>query len=310
MIFLFNLFKKYMNNVKSNFSIKDLENLSGIKAHTIRIWEKRYNLFQPNRTDTNIRCYDLENLQKLLNVTFLYNNGYKISKISQLGEDKIPEAVRNLVSEQSNNGHVLNSFKMSMMNFDQTLFVKTYNELLKEKSFREIFFEDFIPFLNEVGLLWQTDTITPSHEHFICALIKQKILVNTEKLQNSTPTNASKTFVLYLPDNEVHELGLMFLNYEILSKGYQAIFLGQSIPIFSLKDLVPLYDNIVFVSYFTVQPDKENIMAYLNDFHEMLLKDTTSELWILGKMLQEINQKDLPKTIVAFSQIDQLVQNL
>ena len=299
-----------MNNVKSNFSIKDLENLSGIKAHTIRIWEKRYNLFQPNRTDTNIRCYDLENLQKLLNVTFLYNNGYKISKISQLGEDNIPKVVKNMVAEQRDNGHVLNSFKMAMMNFDQALFFKTYNALLKEKSFREIFYEDFIPFLNEVGLLWQTDTITPSHEHFICALIKQKILVNTEKLQFSTPTNASKTFVLYLPDNEIHELGLMFLNYEILSKGYQSIFLGQSIPIFSLKDLVPLYDNIVFVSYFTVQPDKENIMAYLNNFHEMLLKDTASELWISGKMLQEINKSNLPKTIVAFSQIDQLVQNL
>ncbi|GBF20429.1 MULTISPECIES: MerR family transcriptional regulator [Arenibacter] len=299
-----------MNNVKSNFSIKDLENLSGIKAHTIRIWEKRYNLFQPNRTDTNIRCYDLENLQKLLNVTFLYNNGYKISKISQLGEDNIPKVVKIMVAEQRDNGHVLNSFKMSMMNFDQALFFKTYNALLKEKSFREIFYEDFIPFLNEVGLLWQTDTITPSHEHFICALIKQKILVNTEKLQFNTPSNASKTFVLYLPDNEIHELGLMFLNYEILSKGYQSIFLGQSIPIFSLKDLVPLYDNIVFVSYFTVQPDKENIMAYLNEFHEMLLKDTASELWISGKMLQEINKSNLPKTIVAFSQIDQLVQNL
>ena len=299
-----------MNNVKSTFSIKDLENLSGIKAHTIRIWEKRYNLFQPNRTDTNIRCYDIENLQKLLNVTFLYNNGYKISKISQLGEDKIPSVVRNLVSEQSDNGHVLNSFKMSMMNFDQALFFKTYNALLKEKSFREIFYEDFIPFLNEVGLLWQTDTIKPSHEHFICALIKQKILVNTEKLQFSTPTNNSKTFVLYLPDNEIHELGLMFLNYEILSKGYQAIFLGQSIPIFSLKDLIRLYDNIVFISYFTVQPDKENIMPYLKDFHDLLLKNTTSELWISGKMLQEINQKKLPKNVVAFSQIDQLVQNL
>ncbi|MCK0135608.1 MerR family transcriptional regulator [Arenibacter sp. S6351L] len=299
-----------MNNVKSTFSIKDLENLSGIKAHTIRIWEKRYNLFQPNRTDTNIRCYDIENLQKLLNVTFLYNNGYKISKISQLGEDKIPSVVRNLVSEQSDNGHVLNSFKMSMMNFDQALFFKTYNALLKEKSFREIFYEDFIPFLNEVGLLWQTDTIKPSHEHFICALIKQKILVNTEKLQFSTPTNNSKTFVLYLPDNEIHELGLMFLNYEVLSKGYQAIFLGQSIPIFSLKDLIRLYDNIVFVSYFTVQPDKENIMPYLKDFHDLLLKNTTSELWISGKMLQEINQKKLPKNVVAFSQIDQLVQNL
>ena len=299
-----------MNNVKSTFSIKDLENLSGIKAHTIRIWEKRYNLFQPNRTDTNIRCYDIENLQKLLNVTFLYNNGYKISKISQLGEDKIPSVVRNLVSEQSDNGHVLNSFKMSMMNFDQALFFKTYNALLKEKSFREIFDEEFIPFLNEVGLLWQTDTIKPSHEHFICALIKQKILVNTEKLQFSTPTNNSKTFVLYLPDNEIHELGLMFLNYEVLSKGYQAIFLGQSIPIFSLKDLIRLYDNIVFISYFTVQPDKENIMPYLKDFHDLLLKNTTSELWISGKMLQEINQKDLPKNVVAFSQIDQLVQNL
>ncbi|MCK0188406.1 MerR family transcriptional regulator [Arenibacter sp. F20364] len=299
-----------MNNVKSNFSIKDLENLSGIKAHTIRIWEKRYNLFQPNRTDTNIRCYNIENLQKLLNVTFLYNNGYKISKISQLGEEKIPMVVRDLVSEQSNNGHVLNSFKMSMMNFDQSQFFKTYNSLLKEKSFREIFYEDFIPLLTELGLLWQTDTITPSHEHFICALIKQKILVNTEKLQFSTPTNASKTFVLYLPDNEIHELGLMFLNYEILSKGYQAIFLGQSIPIFSLKDLVPLYDNIVFVSYFTVQPDKDNIMAYLEDFHDLLLKDSTSELWILGKMLEEINQKDLPKTIIGFSQIDHLVQKL
>jgi len=299
-----------MNNVKSNFSIKDLENLSGIKAHTIRIWEKRYNLFQPNRTDTNIRCYNIENLQKLLNVTFLYNNGYKISKISQLGEDKIPKVVRDLVSGQSNNGHVLNSLKMSMMNFDLALFSNTYNSLLKEKSFREIFYEDFIPFLNEVGLLWQTNTITPSHEHFICALIKQKILVNTEKLQFSTPNNASKTFVLYLPDNEIHELGLMFLNYEILSKGYHAIFLGQSIPIFSLKDLVPLYDNIVFVSYFTVQPDKENIMAYLKEFHDLLLKDSTSELWILGKMLEEIHQKDLPKTIIAFSQIDQFVQQL
>ncbi len=299
-----------MNNVKSNFSIKDLENLSGIKAHTIRIWEKRYNLFQPNRTDTNIRCYDIENLQKLLNVTFLYNNGYKISKISQLGEDKIPGVVRNLVSDQSNNGHVLNSFKMAMMNFDQALFAKTYNGLLKEKSFREIFYDDFIPFLNEVGLLWQTDTITPSHEHFICALIKQKILVNTEKLQFSTPTNSSKTFVLYLPDNEIHELGLMFLNYEILSKGYHAIFLGQSIPIPCLKDLLPLYNNIVFVSYFTVQPHRENIMAYLKDFYDLLLKDTTSELWISGKMLQDINQKDLPKSIVAFSKIDHLVQSL
>jgi DNA-binding transcriptional MerR regulator len=299
-----------MNNVKSNFSIKDLENLSGIKAHTIRIWEKRYNLFHPNRTDTNIRYYDIENLQKLLNITFLYNNGYKISKISQLGEDKIPNLVRNLVSEQNDNGHVLNSFKMAMMNFDQALFSATYNALLKKKSFREIFYTYFIPFLNQIGLLWQTDTITPSHEHFICALIKQKILVNTEKLQNNAPSNTSKTFVLYLPDNEIHELGLMFLHYEILLKGYQAIFLGPSIPMYSLRDFLSLYDQVIFVSNFTVQPDKENIRGYLQDFYDSLLKGTTSELWISGNMLQEVNQKELPKSIFTFSRIDQLVQIL
>jgi hypothetical protein len=102
----------------------------------------------------------------------------------------------------------------------------------------------------------------------------------------------------------------MFLNYEILSKGYQAIFLGQSIPIFSLKDLIPLYDNIVFVTYFTVQPDKEQIMEYLKEFYDMLLKEGTSELWLLGRMLQEINGKELPKTIVPFSKIEELVQKL
>jgi hypothetical protein len=102
----------------------------------------------------------------------------------------------------------------------------------------------------------------------------------------------------------------MFLHYEILLKGYQSIFLGPSIPIFSLKDFLPLYDHVVFVSNFTVQPGKENVMGYLHDFHELLLKDTTSELWISGKMLQEVNQKELPKSIFTFSRIDQLVQIL
>lgn len=299
-----------MNNVKSKFSIKDLENLSGVKAHTIRIWEKRYNLLEPSRTDTNIRYYSLENLQKLLNVTFLYNKGYKISQISKIGEDKIPSVVRDLAAEKSIKGHVINTFKMAMLNFDQALFINTYNDLMKEKSFREIFYEFFIPLLTEMGLLWQTNTITPSHEHFISALIKQKILVNTEKLQFKSPTNSSKTFVLYLPDNEVHELGLMYLNYEILLHGYQTIFLGQSIPVVSLKDLLPLYDNIIFVSFFTVKPVKDTINTYLKEFHDLLLKNSNAQLWILGKMLQEINEEQLPKTIVPFYRIEELVKQL
>ncbi len=299
-----------MNIVKNSFSIKDLENLSGIKAHTIRIWEKRYNLLQPNRTDTNIRYYSLENLQKLLNITFLYNNGYKISKISNLGEDKIKTVVQDLVNENSIKGHAVNAFKMSMLNFDQSLFFNTYNNLLKEKSFREIFYDVFIPLLEEMGLLWQTDTITPSHEHFISALIKQKILVNTEKLQAVETKKKDKTFVLYLPDSEIHELGLMYLNYEILLHDYQAIFLGQSIPIDNLMDLIPLYDNIVFVSYFTVKPLKDDLISYFKEFEKKLIKPNYTELWVLGRMLQEINTNELPQGITAFHSIDGFVKNL
>ena len=150
-----------MNNIKVDFSIKDLEKLSGIKAHTIRIWEKRYNLLQPERTSTNIRHYSLKSLQKLLNVVFLNNNGLKISKIALLDEDEIPVNVREIASRGKVEHHAINSLKIAMLNFDQVLFYNTYNSLLQEKTFREIFYDIFIPLLNELGLLWQTDTITP-----------------------------------------------------------------------------------------------------------------------------------------------------
>src|SRR4051812_9559877 len=129
-----------MNNVKSIFSIKDLENLSGIKAHTIRIWEKRYNILEPMRTDTNIRFYDLSNLQKLLNITLLHKHGYKISKISKFPAEKIPALVNEIISKNSVQLHAVNAFKMAMMNFDQALFFNTYNNLLSEKPFHEVFY--------------------------------------------------------------------------------------------------------------------------------------------------------------------------
>ena len=119
-----------MNNIKSVFSIKDLENLSGIKAHTIRIWEKRYAILQPMRTDTNIRLYDLASLQKLLNITLLHDYGYKISKIATYPQEKIPSLVREIISSKTAKSHAISEFKMAMMNFDQELFFNTYNWLI------------------------------------------------------------------------------------------------------------------------------------------------------------------------------------
>tara|TARA_R110000851_G_scaffold146269_1_gene285922 strand:- start:857 stop:1753 length:897 start_codon:yes stop_codon:yes gene_type:complete len=298
-----------MNNIKNVFSIKDLENLSGIKAHTIRIWEKRYNVLQPMRTDTNIRLYDLASLQKLLNITLLHDYGYKISKISSYPEEEIPMMVREIVSSKSAKNHAITAFKMAMMNFDQELFLNTYNWLTEEKSFKEIFHQVFIPLLEELGLLWQTDTITPAHEHFVSYLIKQKILVNTEKLQAVKPTKLDKVFVLSLPMNEIHEMGLMYLNYEILSSGYKSLYLGESMPIDNLKDLKKHFDSIVFVSYLTVQPERSEINEYIVQMSDQLLDDST-ELWYMGWLTQFIDAENLSDRVVVFNSIAELAEKI
>lgn len=306
---MFIKFRETMNNVKSVFSIKDLENLSGIKAHTIRIWEKRYDILQPMRTDTNIRLYDLASLQKLLNITLLHDYGYKISKIATYPQDKIPSLVREIISNKTAKSHAISEFKMAMMNFDQELFFNTYNWLIAEKSFKEIFHQVFIPLMNELGLLWQSDTITPAHEHFITYLIKQKLLINTEKLQVLKQTKKDKIFVLSLPMNEIHELGLMYLNYEILLMGYKTIYLGESMPISNLKDLKKHFDSIVFVSYLTVQPEKDILNEYVQKMAEELLDDTT-ELWYTGRLVEFINREGLSDKISIFNSISELVDRI
>jgi DNA-binding transcriptional MerR regulator len=298
-----------MNNVKSVFSIKDLENLTGIKAHTIRIWEKRYNVLEPMRTETNIRLYDLANLQKILNITLLHNHGYKISKISKLTEEEIPELVNAIISNKSVKHHAISSFKLAMMNFDQALFLNTYNKLLSETSFREVFFNIFIPFIEEIGYLWQTNTISIAHEHFISYLIKQKLLLNTEKLQTQEPTRDDKTFVLYLPDNELHELGLMYANYEIQHYGFKTIFLGESVPLESLKDVKKYFDNITFICYMTVEPNASIVNEYIKEIKKELLTDD-SNFWILGRMIENIDQKLQDEKLRTFSSLSDLIAAL
>lgn len=307
------MFKKLlirMNSIKSVFSIKDLENISGIKAHTIRIWEKRYNILEPMRTDSNIRLYDAENLQKLLNITLLHSHGYKISKISQFPTDKIPELVKDIISDKSAKIHALSAFKMAMMNFDQALFFNTYDSLLSEKSFREVFSEIFIPLLNEIGLLWQTGTITPAHEHFICYLVKQKLLGNIEKKQVLEPQKTDKVFVLYLPENEINELALMYLHYEILFHGYKTIYLGKSIAMENLKDLTRYFSDIVYVAYCTVAPSEDFIDKYVAEMHETILKESHSEFWVLGKMTSSINKEIIPPKTSVFTSFEEAINKL
>ncbi|WP_417939862.1 MerR family transcriptional regulator [Flavobacterium sp. RS13.1] len=297
------------NNIKTVFSIKDLENLSGIKAHTIRIWEKRYNILEPMRTDTNIRLYNLVSLQKLLNITLLHDYGYKISKIATFPEEKIPQLVREIISVKNSQNYAINSFKMAMMNFDQELFFNTFDWLISEKSFQQVFKEHFLPLLKELGLLWQSQTISPANEHFMSHLIKQKILIYTEGLQILKPTRTDKVFVLSLPLNEIHQIGLMYLQYEILLKGYKSIYLGESMPIENLEDLTKHFNTITFVTFMTVQPDRSIVNQYVKIMEQKLLLKS-NEIWLLGKMTEHIDRKKLSERTFVFDSMEETLQKI
>lgn len=293
-----------MKRIKNSFSIKNLENISGIKAHTIRIWEKRYNLLSPERTDTNIRRYSLDSLRKLLNITLLYNHGFKISKIANLEEGEIPFLVRDIALKSNSEQVSINAFKLSMVNFDTVMFDATFDELMSKKDFDFIFMKIFVPLMSELGILWQTGAISPSHEHFVTNLIKQKIHIQTELIQRKhTPKNNVSSFVLYLPENEIHELSILYLNYHILSKGFKTIFLGQSVPTSSLKTILSYSENLHFVTYLTVEPNREEIEDYLNDFLENILEDTESKLSIFGPQTQYIKDLDLAENIYIYTEI-------
>ncbi len=291
--------------IKTQFSIKDLENLSGVKAHTIRIWEKRYNLLEPARTDTNIRKYDLLNLKKLLNVTLLYNEGYTISKIAGFKEEEIAKLINSL-SKKNQEDFALQAFKTSMFDFDHPLFTRTYNQLAKTKTLREIFYEVFLPLLNEIGLLWQTGTIDPSHERFISELIKQKIIINISKLQEKNTKKKAPSFALFLPYEEIHEIGLLFANYEIVAAGFSSVYLGTNIPMDSLKHILKHYEELIFLSYFTVKPDRETVYEYVTRFQKILGQEKPMPLWIMGYKTLGIEESKLPEHVKIIENLEEL----
>jgi DNA-binding transcriptional MerR regulator len=293
--------------VKTQFGIKDLENLSNVKAHTLRIWEKRYNLLEPDRTDTNIRKYDIENLKKLLNVAYLYNAGYKISKIASLDSTQIQELIKKNINGVDSE-YLGNVFKSAMFEFDGDLFDTTLEKVLEKKSFREVFSEIFVPLLNEMGILWHSGTIDPSHEHFISEKIKHSIIEHSSKNKKSAFENDTPLFTLYLPYKEIHEIGLLYANYELISAGFKTVFLGANVPLESLKHLLKTKTKVIFVTYFTVLPENDNLEGYLNDFQNEIYAKSPCELWVLGRKAEKNIKK--AKNITLFKDLKQFTNHL
>ena len=295
-----------MNKIKNSFSIKNLENISGIKAHTIRIWEKRYNLLSPERTGTNIRRYSLDSLRKLLNITLLYNNGYKISKIAAYEESEVPLLVRKLALTSKSEQMSINTLKLAMVNFDTVLFDLTFEELIGKKDFEFIYMKVFIPLLHELGILWQTNAICLSHEHFITNLIKQKIHLQTELAQSQIKQNENDAcFVLFLPENEIHDLSILYLNQLILSKGYKTVFLGQSVPTNSLATLLGFNSQLHFVTFCVVEPNQNIIADFISNFEQQILSISDSRLSMFGPRTVDLKKEKLPDKIVVFEGLEE-----
>ena len=296
-----------MNKIKDTFTIQDFEILTGIKAHTIRIWEKRYNLLSPSRINRNVRVYSLSDLQKILNISLLYKNNYKISKIAKLSDDLLSKEAKTVALSDFSNNYEINSLLLCMYTFDENLFQNTYLKLLEKHSFIEIFSDTYIPLLNHLGLLWQTDSIKPAHEHFISNLIYQKIALNISALPNKETSNEPVN-VLFLPFGEIHDLGLFFLNYYLKLKGKKTVYLGKSIPFDNLFYVNSQIKNITWITYFMIDTTTEEKTMFLNNV-EKLVSDNNNTSIIVGNIWDDFSKKNKNKKMFFKTSLQDLIAN-
>ncbi len=244
-----------------SYSIKELEQLSGIKAHTLRIWEKRHGIINPRRTPTNIRFYTDDDLKKIINVSLLNNSGFKISRIANMSYSELTEKVLELSGESKEVGHQIDQFIIAMVEMDEYRFEKLLSNMILRFGFEKTIVEIVYPFLEKIGLLWQTGNINPAQEHFISNLIRQKIIVAIDALQLA-PTSAKKV-VLYLPENELHEIGLLFYHYIIKKSGFRTYYLGQNVPHEDLKSVVKIHQPDLMITAITSKPSDYSVHQYL-----------------------------------------------
>lgn len=249
------------------YYIRDIEKLTHIKAHTLRIWEQRYGFLVPYRTDTNIRYYDDEQLKLLLNVSSLLKHGGKISRVARMSTGEIALEIRRL-SESTGE---LDSFcelkidamLMSMIDLDELMFEKVIADCNMRMGFEQTMIRVIIPFLIKVGILWSVGDINVAQEHFISNLIRRKLLVAIDMLPLIRDPQQDK-FLLYLPDGELHEIGLLFAKYIVKSRKKNVIYLGQSVPFSDLRLMVEKYDPDYLITYFTSGMSPNALQNYLN----------------------------------------------
>lgn len=249
-----------------NYSIKELEQLSGIKAHTIRIWEKRYEIIQPRRTNTNIRFYSDEDLKKIINVSLLNANGIRISKIAEMSDNEISQKILEISKTDGDNAIHINQLTVAMVDLDEEKFEEGLSGSFLRYNFEQTMTEIVYPFLEKIGILWQTDKITPGQEHFISNLIRQKMFAAIDALP--LPPATRPKVLLFLPEGELHEIGLLFYHYLARKAGYRTIYLGQTVPHADVKQVCAFHHPAVIITCLTTAIAGSSIQDYLNQLEK------------------------------------------
>lgn len=290
----------------TRYSIKDLEKYSGIKAHTIRMWEQRYGVLTPHRTDSNIRYYDETQLKRLMNISLLLTKGYKISKVSELGEEDFNEAVRKFHSESldaNKNSAVetkVNGLILAMLELDENRFEKIFNTSLIKRGFEKTILDVIYPFLQRIGLMWRTGEVTCAQEHFITNLIRQKVVVAIDAIPMAS--GEAEKFLLFLPESEFNELVILLSTYLIKNKGKQCVYLGQDIPFNDVVQVSEITRPHALMTFITEPASKEESQDYINRLSDVFPKKSI----IISGNVAFMNELTAPSNVTIVSDLAEL----
>ncbi len=255
--------KKSKKDYRDKYFIKDIENITGIKAYTLRIWEQRYGMLVPKRTETNIRYYEEDDLKYMMNIAILNANGIKISRIAQMDREEVQQ--KNLSISENNSGHQsqISALSSAMFDFDEREFNKILSINILQLGMEQTTTNIIFPFLQHVGVLWLSGSIHIAHEHFITNLIKQRMFVAIDQL-NILPSKDAKKYLLFLPNGENHELSLLFASYLLRANGKNVIYLGTSTPLDDLNKIHKLHNPDFVFCALTNSNAAMPVQVYLN----------------------------------------------
>ena len=275
----------------NSFTIKDLENLSGIKAHTIRIWEQRYKFLKPGRTGTNIRYYSNDELKKVLNIALLNKYGYKISHIDKMNEHEVKEKILSLTQTESQPERIVNELIQYMVDLDIDKLEEILDNYISTRGIERTIAQIIFPFLEKIGILWLTNHINPAQEHFVTNIIRQKLILGIERVVPVLRIN--KTVLLFLPEGEYHEIGLLFMYYMLKSKGVAGIYIGANVPLKDVEYVVKLKKPDYLYTHLTSIGHNFNFDKFIAN----ITKKFTGVPIIVSGKLTHTYQKKIPAHI-------------